>query len=305
MNYPKVSIVILNWNGILDTLECLESLQKITYLDYDVIVVDNGSEGDDVSILRDKFPTQVTVVENDHNYGFAEGSNIGMRCALNASRPAYLLLLNNDTVAEPGFLDKLVSVAESDPDIGILGPRILYHDFEGRNDVVWFTGGEIRWWHPKIWRFLKLADGDMKENRTPIRVDWVSGAAMMIRASVIDRISFLDSRYFFGHEDIDYCLRAQRHHFKIVYVPTSVVWHKVGRSRGRFAPGFADLALEYQLIKRNASTPLYVYHLLLVPLLLLKWGIGFLVKYRNRETLGRFLSNLKRTIPRGTSKTVS
>jgi GT2 family glycosyltransferase len=291
MNYPRVSIVIVNWNGASDTVECLESLQKIVYPSHDVVVVDNGSSGDDVHVLRAKFSDHVAVIQNDRNYGFAEGSNIGMRHALKAYNPAYLLLLNNDTVVGPGFLNELVAAAEDDHSIGILGPKILYHDHDGRSDAVWFTGGGIRWWHPKIWRFLDLGGQGPKR----ISVDWVSGAAMLIRVSMIDRVSLLDSGYFFSHEDIDYCLRARRHHFKVVYVPTSVIWHKVGRSRSMADPAYANLRLEYRLIKRNASAPVYVYHLLLLPLVLLKWGFSFLTKrkYRNRETLRSFLSNLR------------
>ena len=216
-----------------------------------------------------------------------------MRYALASLEPAYLLLLNNDTVVAPDFLGELVTVAESDHRVGILGPRIFYYDFDGRNDVVWFTGGAIQWWHLTVWRFLKLADGPMKDNRLPICVGWISGAAMMIRVSAIQIISLLDASYFFAGEDVDYCLRASRHGFKVVYVPTSVVWHKVGRSRAKSDPGFADLALEYRVIKKNASKVVYVYHLMLLPVLLLKWGVIFLVKYRNKRTLAKFLSNLK------------
>ena len=141
MIYPRVSVVILNLNGLEHTLECLESLKKITYPNYDVIVVDNASNGDDVKILREKSGDYVHIIENDKNYGFAEGSNIGMRYALRTFCPAYLLLLNNDTVVAPDFLDELVKVAESSDEIGIVGPKIYYYDFEGHKYVIWFAGG--------------------------------------------------------------------------------------------------------------------------------------------------------------------
>ena len=93
--YPKVSIIILNWNGVEDTIECLESLKKIDYPSYEVIVVDNGSEGDDVQVLRDKFDDYICLIENGKNYGFGGGANIGMRYALNSSNPDYLMLLSH------------------------------------------------------------------------------------------------------------------------------------------------------------------------------------------------------------------
>ena len=113
MDYPKVSIIVLNWNGLDDTIECLESLRDVTYPNYRVIVVDNGSAGDDVRILRERFEECAHIIANDRNYGFAEGNNIGMRYALDSFDPTYLLLLNNDTVVAPDFLDKLFKVADS------------------------------------------------------------------------------------------------------------------------------------------------------------------------------------------------
>ena len=84
---PKVAIIILNWNGLEDTIECLESLKKMSYTNYDVIVVDNGSEGNDVEVLRDKYGEWAHIIENDKNYGYAEGNNIGLKYALKNSNP--------------------------------------------------------------------------------------------------------------------------------------------------------------------------------------------------------------------------
>ena len=126
---PKVSIIILNWNSLDDTVHCLESLEKITYPNYDIIVVDNGSKGNDAEILREKFKGYIHIIENDKNYGFPEGCNIGMRYALKNSAPDYILLLNNDTTVAPDFLAEMVKIAESDPLIGIAGPKIyFYHE---------------------------------------------------------------------------------------------------------------------------------------------------------------------------------
>ena len=120
----KVSIIILNWNGLDHTVDCLQSLKKITYQNYNIIVVDNGSKGNDAEILKRKFGEYVHIIENDKNYGFAGGCNIGIRYALRNSGPDYILLLNNNTTVAPDFLAEMVSVAESNPSFGIAGPKI-------------------------------------------------------------------------------------------------------------------------------------------------------------------------------------
>lgn len=293
MNYPRVSIITINWNGLEDTVECLESLRKITYPNYDVVIVDNGSEGEDVRILREKFGDYIHIIENDRNYGFAEGSNIGMRYALNSSDPAYLLLINNDMVVAHDFLDELVEVAESDADIGIVGPKIYYYDFRGRNNVIWYAGGKIQWWRQLVYRHIGENDNDLPQYQTITSVDWITGAAMMLKSSIIGELSFLNSRYFFGNEDVEYCLKARKHGFKTIYVPSARVWHKIGASRKKYDPRFANLSPYYLFIRRNFSVPVYVYHLLLLPVILFRWGISYLVKYRDRETLVRFISNFK------------
>jgi GT2 family glycosyltransferase len=142
MKYPKVSIIILNWNGLEDTSECLESLKKVTYANYETIVVDNGSDGDDVKILREKFGDYIHVINNDNNYGFAEGNNIGMRYVLSRGTD-YVLLLNNDTTVAPEFLVEMIQVGESDEKIGVLGPMIYLYD---KPNVIWEAGGRINWW---------------------------------------------------------------------------------------------------------------------------------------------------------------
>jgi len=299
VNQPKVSVLILNWNGLDDTVECLQSLKRTSYPNYEVIVVDNASTGDDVRALRSRFGGYIHVVENDKNYGFAEGSNIGMRYALNSSSPAYLLLLNNDTVVAPDFLDELVRVAESEANIGIVGPKIYYYDFEGRRDVIWFAGGKIDWWRRWIYPHIGWQADDLPQYQRMADVDWVSGAAMAIRASLIKELSLLDPHYFLGNEDIEYCLKARRRGFRIVYVPTARIWHKVGTSRNKanapsrgHEPSFVNLPSYYRLIRRNFSLPIYIYHLLLLPLILLQWGISYVLKRRDKRTLIAFIRTL-------------
>lgn len=267
MSSPRVCIIILNWNGLADTQECLRSFQKVTYPSYEVILVDNASSGDDVRLLTEEFGKTVRLVRNDKNYGFAGGNNIGMKHALDRCSPDYLLLLNNDTVVAPDFIDEMVRAGEANPNAGILGPKIYYYDFGGRKDVIWTAGGKIRWWHPWFYHAIGQGRNDLPEYQRLKAVRWISGAAIMIKRQVLEEISLLNADYFFGGEDVEYCLNARAHGFKSIYVPTARIWHKVGRSRLKHGPRFADLPDYFLLLRRNSSLPFYAYHLLISPLL--------------------------------------
>ena len=262
-----VCVVILNWNGLTDTIECLKSVLKVTYPSHEVILVDNASSGDDVHQLANEFGNSVRIIRNDRNYGFAEGNNIGIRYALEHSPPDYFLLLNNDTVVAPDFLDQMIRVAESDPQIGILGPKIYYYDFDGRKDVIWTAGGKIRWWHPWFYHAIGQGDDDLPKYQRPKTVRWISGAAIMIKRHVLEQTSLLNADYFLGGEDVEYCLKARAYGFKSIYVPTARIWHKVGGSRLKHGPRFADLPDYFRLLRRNFPKPTCAYHLLISPLL--------------------------------------
>jgi len=158
---PRVAIIILNWNGWKDTVECLKSLCAINYPMYDVIVVDNGSIDESVEKIKEyvsksgvfkgkffetdfnhpekhvrrkilPFRQNLIVIKNKKNYGFAEGNNIGIRYATKELNPDYFLLLNNDVIVNPKFLSELVKIGEKYSKVGILGPKIYYYDFHGR-----------------------------------------------------------------------------------------------------------------------------------------------------------------------------
>jgi hypothetical protein len=298
MNGPQVSVIILNWNGLEDTVECLESLRKISYPNYEVIVVDNGSKGNDADILENKYRDYIRVIRNDENYGFAEGNNIAIRWLLENSKSDYYLLLNNDTVVAPDFLHELVRIAENDDGIGIVGPKIRYYDFNGKTNVIWSAGGKICRWSPQIYKDIGLKEEDLSQYQAVSEVAWVSGAALMLNCRIIDELSLFDSEYFFGHEDVDYCLRARRCGFKVVYVPNSIVWHKVGSSRKRigYKPVLRPLLLYYRLIKHNFSLAIYIYQVCMLPVILCQRATAYLIKYRDKETLLVFLADLKRFV---------
>ena len=291
MNQPKVSLIILNWNGLEDTIECLESLEKVTYPNYEVIVVDNNSEGNDVQVLREKFGGYIQLIQNDRNYGCGEGFNTGIRYVLVNSQPKYILIMNNDVVVDPNFLDELVRVAESDEQIGIVGPKIYYYDYKGRNDVIWSAGGKIRRWSLKIHRRIGEDDNDLPKYQIENSVDWISGAVLMLKSSLIEKVGLWNPWYFIGYEDIEYCLKARRHGFKIVYVPASRAWHKVAASLKRVQITHPNPSAYYYLIKQSFPLYVYVYHLLLLPAILLRWTFLYVIRGKDRPSLRKFLSD--------------
>lgn len=225
----KTAIIVLNWNGIDDTIECLESLKKITYPSYEVVVVDNASSGDDVDVLRRRYGSGITLIANDKNLGFSGGNNVGMKYAMGGGAD-FLVLLNNDAVVDPEFLTEIAKCAEERPQAGIIGGKIYYYDFPNRLQSV---GGNVNWLLGRFKHYGEREDKGQFENVASR--DFVYANGMLIRREVVEKISYLDATFFFGIEEYDYCIRAIRAGFEVLYVPTSKIWHKAGASRRKLS----------------------------------------------------------------------
>ncbi|MCL0070509.1 glycosyltransferase family 2 protein [Dehalococcoidia bacterium] len=289
--YPKVSIIILNWNGLEDTIECLESLKKITYPNYEVIVVDNGSEGNDVEVLKERFGDYIHIIQNDKNYGFAAGNNIAIRWLLDNSQPDYFLLLNNDTVVAPEFLTELVKVAESDERIGFSGPKTYYYDFPNR---IQSAGAKInmRWGRAALIGKKQIDVGQYDKER---QVDYVSGCCLLIKHQVIEKVGLLDESYFCYWEENDWCLRGYKAGYKSIYVPKANIWHKIAASDRGKASAWHYFAKNRFLFMRQHATKLQQFTSLLFFFGFQFWFTsGVLVVY-HRDIKG-FISFLRGTI---------
>jgi GT2 family glycosyltransferase len=223
MGYPRVSIIVLNWNGLKDAVECLESLKGITYPNYEVVVVDNASVGDDVARLRDKFGNYIHIIENDKNYGYTGGNNIGIRFCLTHSQPDYLLILNNDIVVAPDFLDHLVEAAKAHALVGVAGPKVYYHELPTR---IQSAGATINMWRGQATSIgcKKLDTGQYDRQRD---VDCVSGSCLLIKRDVVEKVGVFDESYFCYWDETDYCTRVREAGYRITYVPRARVWHKI------------------------------------------------------------------------------
>lgn len=219
---PLVYIILINWNGLKDTLDCLKSLQKIDYKNFKVVVVDNGSKNNEASKIKTSYP-KVILIKNSRNEGFCGANNQGMKLAMKKGS-RYVMLLNNDTVVAKNFLSELVSWAESHNKTGVVNPKILYFNSE----KVWAMGGSL---NPVISIPRMIGQGKPGSDfKNEIYPDFASGCCMLIPRIVIKKVGYLDEKYFAYYDDNDYSYRVKAAGFKIVVIPSSVIWHKVSQS---------------------------------------------------------------------------
>ncbi len=264
MDNPSVTIIILNWNGWRDTIECIESVFQINYTNFKVLVIDNNSSDNSIrkieeyaagkekvssnffkynfenkpieistiskeeskrNLLNNK---QLILIKNEINYGYAEGNNIGIKFALKNLNSDYILLLNNDMVVDKDFLNFLLLEGEKEENVGLLGPKIYYYD---NPNTIWCIGGKIDW---KLARGIhiginSLDNGQYDEKKN---FDYISGSSLLIKKELIENIGLLDKKFFLYFEETDLALRASENGYKNLYVPNAKVWHKISKSGG-------------------------------------------------------------------------
>lgn len=221
----SVAIILINWNNEKDCIDCLKSLEKVSHPDFKVFLIDNGSREESVACLRPFSKSGVEIIETGKNLGFSGGNNVGIRKALTEGF-AYVLLLNNDTVVAPDFLNEMVKAAQSDARIGVVGPKIYYY-FEPER--IWYGGGAVSWLkggtHP--------GQGEIDQNpdeREPLETAYVTGCAFLIKSGVIREIGEMCEDFFLYHEDTDWSLRAREAGYGVMYAPAAKVYHKVSRT---------------------------------------------------------------------------
>ena len=225
--HPLIYIVLINWNGFEDTLDCLTSFRTLTYPNYRIVIVDNASAGNDADKFAARFP-DIDLIRLDSNLGYAGGNNAGIRHALNQGVDA-VWLLNNDTVVEPETLDSLVHELYADDRVGCTGSKIYYFD---RPDTLWFAGGFVD-------RTKGLAghigqdERDVGQHDVMKDVDYITGCSLLVKREIFETVGLLDEDYFLLFEDTDFCSRVQKAGYSSRYVPGSRLWHKVSRSIGR------------------------------------------------------------------------
>lgn len=223
---PRVAAIIVNWNSEADVLECVESLQRSTYPNLEIIVVDNGSMDGSVVALRGKH-RGVTVIENGANLGFGRACNVGMAHALEGGA-AYFFLLNSDLKIDPPAVAVLVALSEGDRSVGIAGPVV--YDYT-RPDLIQQFGGFAELTRAQV---RGLYEWEVDHGQLPPlqEVTFIGGGIMFIRASVAQQVGGYDPMFFLYCEEVDLGQRVLRAGYKMVVSSRARVWHKLLGSFG-------------------------------------------------------------------------
>lgn len=230
---PLVYIVILNWNGWRDTLQCLAAIEDLDYTNYHVLVVDNGSTDDSESQIHAAFP-RVEVIQSGGNLGYAGGNNVGIRRALNEGAN-YVLLVNPDVVISRDTLRALVDTAEGQVRAGALCPLIRYKDSP---EAVWFGGGVIDW--RGSWSgHNNDATGPISPTTPAFRSSpWASGCCLLLSATALREVGLLDVRYFLYYEETDLCQRFLAQGFAVGVCIQTSAYHQPAAAVGAMSPRY-------------------------------------------------------------------
>lgn len=232
----KIAVIILNYNSLSDTLECLDSLRKSTSKnELKIYVVDNNSiDGSQNTLKKLK---NIEYIQNERNLGFSGGNNIAIKSALKDNCDL-IVLLNSDTIVSPNLLLNLASTSKR---ADISSPKIFFakgHEFhknrykqEDLGKVIWYAGGEINW--ANIYgKHIGVDQVDSRKFNKEISTEYATGACIAIKKEVFEEIGLFDDKYFLYLEDMDFCIRAKKHGFKIKFDPNGHVWHKNAKSVG-------------------------------------------------------------------------
>lgn len=300
-----VFIIILNFNGEKDTIECLDSINQLLTTSYQLrtIVVDNGSKdklavsSNPSTLLR---ASELVVIRNNENLGFAGGNNVGISYALKNGAD-YIMILNNDTVVDKNLVAELLKAMDKDKTIGIVVPKIYFaKGFEFHKDrykkedlgkVIWYAGGEMDWKNV-LGHHRGVDEVDGGQYDSVEETDFASGCCMMVKKEVFEKIGMFDPKYFLYYEDSDLSQKAKAAGFKIVFAPKAILWHKNAGSAG----GSGSTLQDYYITRNRLFFGLR-YASLRSKLALLRESMGLLIKgrlWQRRGVLDFYLARFGR-----------
>jgi len=256
--HPSVCVMVLNYNGQQFLKDCFESLEKCTYPNFNVMMVDNNSTENDVEYVNSNFP-QVQIVQTHSNSGYSRAYNI----AFKHSDAKYFVLLNNDVKVNPDWLDHLVEAAEKDDNIGALQPKIRSMVEEGFFEYAGASGGFMDYLGYPFMRGRLFFDIEKDEGQYDDECElfWTSGAAMFVRASALEKSGNLDEDFVHHMEEIDLCWRLHLAGYKLKVIPKSMILHYDGGTIKPFS--FNKLYWNHRngifmLFKNLSSKKLYI-----------------------------------------------
>lgn len=252
-----VAIIIVNFNGFEDTIECVKSILKSDYKDYRIVLVDNGSADADTIKANEFLNNNCHVILSPTNTGFSGGNNLGIKYAKENMKPDYFLLLNNDTIIEAQTLSNLLETTQNMENCGAATGRILYYSAK---NVLWSAGGKFDFKtgiadQPALGKANSAVYSGVHETT------FCTGCVMMIPYEVIEKVGYLDESYFLYAEDTDYCCRLMNMGYKLYYCGDAIIYHKVSASTGRSSDmsQYYNVRNNFYIIKNYSSMPLYGY----------------------------------------------
>lgn len=224
---PLVFVITLNWNRKYDTEECVDSLLQMTYPNFEVVVVDNGSEDGSVEYLKEKFGDKIHIVANEKNLGYSEGFNSGINYGMERGAH-YFLIVNNDTKIDKEALTELVRVAETDPKIGFVSGKVYFYD---RPEVIQTVGKRS---HPITLVGPHVGAGEVDKGQYDEikEYEFIDDVFLLVRREVVEKIGGYDKIFFLYWEETDWCARLRKAGYKILYTPHAKIWHKGSLSSG-------------------------------------------------------------------------
>jgi GT2 family glycosyltransferase len=236
---PKVYIIILNFNSYKDTMECIRSLEAISYSNYEIVIVDNNSKDDSVKEISENCPKYKLLLSKE-NLGYANGNNIGIKYALEQDAD-YVCILNNDVIVEQNFLDPIIEIFNIDNTIGMVGPCIC--EYSDRNTVQ-AMGANIN-----LFRGLAMGQHEGKDynkiDKNFIDVDYLGGACFIVKSEVFRTIGLIPENYFLFYEETEFCLSARKSGYKLLCISISKVYHKRSSTISKYS------GLSYYFLNRN------------------------------------------------------
>lgn len=243
---PRVQAVVLNVDRTADTLECLESISRVRYANLQVLVVDNGSAESCRDAVATRFPS-VEVFESGSNLGCAGGNNVGLRTALR-NKAEFVWLVDNDCVVHPDTLRALVDTALRDGRAGIVGSKTLFHHL---GSIIDHAGGVFSPARGTA-RHIGCGERDVGQHDRAAGVDYVTGCSLLARTTMVREIGLLDEALFVYWEDVDWCIRAHRHDWRVIYAPAAVVRHKGGTpTRPSLAQRYLDARNSLRVVAKH------------------------------------------------------
>jgi hypothetical protein len=247
---PSVAAIVLNYNGREVTLQALASLTAVDYRPFAIVVVDNGSTDGSYEAVAAAFP-DVTQLRTEVNLGPAGGANLGIRRALDRGHD-YLLILNNDIEVAPDLVTEMVRVAESDPAIGVVGPKAYFY---WDRDRIWTAGGRIVF-REAVTKERGTGELDRGQYDRDEETGYVNGCAQLVKRAVFEEVGLWDPIFHLSFEDADFCLRARRAGWRSWYAHRARLWHMVSVSTGPYrAPKTYQTARSTAIFIRRYAGP--------------------------------------------------